>query len=92
VVVEIDARRFASAAIPSENETPLLVDADRMKFGQLAAQLFEMVAWGARVSPDRSSSINNGLSKSDGIFRDRTSSTKKARSQSSRKSTIIIPP
>jgi len=45
MVVEIDARRSASAAIPLEDKPALLVDADRMKLGQLAAQLFEMIAW-----------------------------------------------
>jgi hypothetical protein len=50
VVVEIDACRFTSAAIPFEDEPPLLVDADRMKVGQLAAQFFEMIAGGTRKS------------------------------------------
>jgi hypothetical protein len=44
MVVQIDARRFTSAAIPLEDEPPLLVDADRMEACQIAAQLCEMVA------------------------------------------------
>jgi hypothetical protein len=36
VVVEIDVCCFAPAAIPFEDELPLLVDADRMKIGQFA--------------------------------------------------------
>jgi hypothetical protein len=44
MVIEIDICRFAPIAVPSENESPLLVDADRMKISQLAAQLFEMIA------------------------------------------------
>jgi hypothetical protein len=44
VVVEIDALRLASAALPLEDQPPLLVDADRMKRRQIASQLLEMVA------------------------------------------------
>jgi len=44
VVVQIDAFRFASAAVPSEHQPPLLVDADRMEPHQSAAQLLEVIA------------------------------------------------
>src|SRR5208337_4639069 len=44
VVVEIDAVGFATAAIPSEDQPTLLVDADRMEAFQIAAQLFEVIA------------------------------------------------
>jgi hypothetical protein len=44
MVIEIDICRFAPIAVPSENESPLLVDADRMKISQLAAQLNRMTA------------------------------------------------
>ena len=40
----IDACRFTPAAIPLEDEPPLLVAADRMKAFKIAAQLFEVVA------------------------------------------------
>src|SRR5947209_7192830 len=44
MVVQIDALRLTSAAIPPENQPPLLVDADRTKSCQIAAQLLEVVA------------------------------------------------
>ena len=43
MVVQIDACRFTPAAIPLEDESPLLVDADRMEAFKIAAQLFEMI-------------------------------------------------
>jgi hypothetical protein len=95
VVVEIDVCCLTPAAVPFENEPPLLVDADRVKFRQLATQFFEMIAWGTRKSRSvAASSIiwslrNTRLSKSGGMLRERTSSTKNARNQSSRKPTII---
>jgi hypothetical protein len=45
VVVEIDFRSLTLAAIPSKDQPPLPVDADRMKACQIATQLFEVVAW-----------------------------------------------
>lgn len=45
MIVEVYIRCFASAAIPPENEPPPLIDADRAKPFQFAAQLFEMVTW-----------------------------------------------
>src|SRR5262245_50523342 len=44
MVVEIDARRFAASAVPTKDESPLPVDPDGMQSGQIASQLFEMVA------------------------------------------------
>src|SRR3546814_5232195 len=44
VGIEIDAGRLAAAAVPLEDQPPLLVDSDRMMPGQIAAQLLEMVA------------------------------------------------
>jgi hypothetical protein len=44
MVVQIDARRFTPAAIPLEDEPPLLVDADRMEACQIAMHFFEVVA------------------------------------------------
>ena len=44
MVVQIDARRFTSTAVPLEDEPPLVADADRMKVFPIAAQLFKMVA------------------------------------------------
>jgi hypothetical protein len=41
MIVQINARRFTSAAIPLKHEPPLLVDADRMVAFQIATQLFE---------------------------------------------------
>jgi len=43
MVVQIDACSFTPAAIPLEDDTPLLVDADRMEAFKLAAQLFEVI-------------------------------------------------
>ena len=43
-VGEIDALSLTSAAVPSEHQPPLLVDADRVKPRQVAAQLLEMIA------------------------------------------------
>ena len=42
MVVQIDACRFTPAAIPLEDEPPLLVAADRMEAFKIAAQLFEV--------------------------------------------------
>jgi len=44
MVVQTNACRFTSAAIPLENGPPLLIDAARMKARQIAVQLFEMIA------------------------------------------------
>jgi hypothetical protein len=94
VIVEIDPRRLTSAAIPAEDQPPLPVDPDRMKIRQSAAQLLEVIAGRhPQVLVGVASSIicnlrNSRLSRSAGMFRDRVSSTKKARSQSSRKLTI----
>jgi hypothetical protein len=98
MVIQIDPRRFTPAAIPLEDEPPLLVDADRMEACQIAVRFFEMVAGRhTQVLIRRrvvASSIiwilrNKRLSRSDGILFDRMSPTKKSRSQSSRKLTII---
>jgi len=43
MVVQIDACRFTPAAIPLEDEPPLLVGADRMEAFKIAAPLFEVV-------------------------------------------------
>jgi hypothetical protein len=43
MVVQIDACRFTLAAIPLEDEPPLLVDADRMEAFKIAAQRFEVI-------------------------------------------------
>jgi hypothetical protein len=45
VIVKIDVRGFAPRAIPLKNQPPLTVDADRMPALEIAAQLFEVVAW-----------------------------------------------
>ncbi|MDA9391835.1 hypothetical protein WN73_14655 [Bradyrhizobium sp. CCBAU 45394] len=44
MIIEIDFRCVTAAAIPSRDEPPLAVDADRVKSLQLAAQLLEVVA------------------------------------------------
>src|SRR5215470_1564515 len=44
VVVQIDAFRLASAAVPSEDQPPLPVDPDRVEPRQIAPQLFEVIA------------------------------------------------
>src|SRR5438105_211512 len=44
VIVQINPVRFAALAIPAENQPPLLIDTDRMKPRQIAAQLLEMIA------------------------------------------------
>jgi hypothetical protein len=44
MVVQIDALCFTSAAVPFEDQPPLLVDADRMEARKIAAQLLEMIA------------------------------------------------
>ena len=50
MVVEIDARRFTSSAIPLEDEPPLFVDADRVETVEIAVQLFKVVAgWHAQI-------------------------------------------
>jgi hypothetical protein len=74
MVIEIDICSFTPAAVPFEDESPLPVDAGRMKIGQLAAQFFEMIARGMRKSLSAlASSIicnrrNNRPSESDGMF------------------------
>jgi hypothetical protein len=45
VVVEIDALCLPTAAIPPEDQAPLIVDADRMKARQVSAELLEAIAW-----------------------------------------------
>ena len=44
MVVEVDIRCFASAAIPPKDEPPLTVDPDRVIVCQLAPQLLKMIA------------------------------------------------
>src|SRR5260370_23339612 len=44
VIVEIEPRRLASAAIPSEDQPPLPIDADRVEVRQSAVQLLEVIA------------------------------------------------
>jgi hypothetical protein len=44
MIVKIDFRRLASSAVPSEDQPPLPIDANRMQPRQVAAQLFEMIA------------------------------------------------
>jgi hypothetical protein len=44
VIVQINAVRLAALAIPAENQPPLLIDTDRMKPRQIAAQLLEVIA------------------------------------------------
>ena len=43
MVVQIDACRFTPAAVPLEDEPPLLVEADRWKPFKITAQLLEVV-------------------------------------------------
>jgi hypothetical protein len=43
MVVQIDACRFTPAAIPLEDDPPLLVDADRTEAFKIAAQHFEVI-------------------------------------------------
>jgi hypothetical protein len=50
VIVQVNAISLAAFAIPAENQSPLLVDADRMESRQIAAQLLEMIAGGTRKS------------------------------------------
>jgi hypothetical protein len=44
MIIEIEARGFASAAIPFEDQAPSFVDANRVQPVELTAQLLEMVA------------------------------------------------
>jgi phage tail sheath gpL-like len=44
VTVEINPVRLAALTIPTENQPPLLIDTDRMKPRQIAAQLLEVIA------------------------------------------------
>src|ERR1700730_15556389 len=74
----------------------MLIDADRVKTGQVASQLFEMIAWGAPASPYRSSHRRSSGARGrvafrdqGGMFLDRLSSMKNARSHASRKLTIM---
>jgi hypothetical protein len=50
VVVEIDAFGLSAAAVPPEDEPPLIIDADRVEAGQVAAQLLETMLGGTRKS------------------------------------------
>src|SRR5207244_3991351 len=45
MVVEIDALCLPTAAIPPEDQPPLIADADRMEARQVAAELLEVIAW-----------------------------------------------
>src|SRR5690606_10815912 len=44
VIVQINSVRLAAFAIPAEDQTPLLVNADRMETRQIAAQLLKVIA------------------------------------------------
>jgi hypothetical protein len=44
MIVQIHARRFASAAVPPKNEPPLFVNTDTMEAFKIAVELFEVVA------------------------------------------------
>jgi hypothetical protein len=50
MVVQIDARRFTPAAIPLEDEPPLLVEADRMEACQIAMHFSKWLLGGTRKS------------------------------------------
>jgi len=54
MVVQIQARCFASISVPSKDKSILLVDADRMKAFQIPTQFLEMIAgWHAQVLVSR---------------------------------------
>jgi hypothetical protein len=95
VIVQIDGSRFASAAIPLKDEPPSFVDADGVEALKIVAQLFEVVAGRDPKILIRGRVIDHlNLSEQPGFqiggdFFDGRSSTKKSRSQSSRKLTII---
>src|SRR5882672_3520157 len=59
MVVEIDVCCFAPAAVPFEDKPPLLVDADRVKSTQFAAQLLEMIAGGNPQVPVSSGVVDH---------------------------------
>src|SRR5262245_10043675 len=44
MIVEVDALCLAATAVPTEDQPPLAVDADRMEPDQIAAQLFKVIA------------------------------------------------
>src|SRR5439155_10527133 len=44
MIVEIDALGLAAVAVPTKNQPPLAVDADRLEPSQIAAQLLEVIA------------------------------------------------
>jgi hypothetical protein len=44
VIVEIQAGRFTSTAVPTKHQSPLLIYPNRMEPSEIAAQLFEVVA------------------------------------------------
>jgi hypothetical protein len=45
MIVQVHAARFASTAVPYENQSPLLVDTDRMQAIQPTPQFLEVIAW-----------------------------------------------
>jgi hypothetical protein len=50
MIVQINAGRFTTAAVPPENQPPLLINANGVESFQIAAQLFEMIArWHPQV-------------------------------------------
>src|SRR5262249_17865504 len=83
------------SAVRAKDESPLPVDPDGMQSGQIASQLFEMVAGRhSQILVGMASSIiwsfrNTRSSRSVGISLDRMSAIKKSRSQASRKLAII---
>jgi hypothetical protein len=44
VIVQVKVFRFTFAAVPPKHQTPSTADAYRMVAGQVASQLFEMIA------------------------------------------------
>jgi hypothetical protein len=97
VIVEIDPLGLA-AAIPAENQPPLVVDADRIEARQVAPQLLKVIAGrhtqiliGSRIV-DHLELAKQPAFEIGGMCRDGLSSTKKARSHSSRKLTIMQRP
>jgi hypothetical protein len=50
MVVQIDARRFTSAAIPPEDEPPLFIDADRMEVFEMPFSFSKWLLGGTRKS------------------------------------------
>jgi len=45
MIVEVNALRFAAAAVPPEDQAPLPVHADRVEARQIAAKFLEMITW-----------------------------------------------